>query len=250
MEEKLEKKYNRENKLIYSIRSRNPAQRSAMTISMHNYINYKTETITEFSNENIEEMYNNGFVMTRINKGVMNQTISLRIKLSEFTLTSENRRILRKNEDVTLQISTLPLTNEEYNWKIHKLAKDFYSKKFGDNTFSAVKIKELLQTKHNFSNLYKYYQTNLADPIGYCICLRTEKILHYCYPFYDLEFSQTHSNIGMGMMLKAIINAQENGLKYVYIGSLTREQDKYKLQFKGLEKWNNISSTWESIIID
>ncbi len=216
----------------------------------HNYINFKTETLTDFSNENIERMYDNGFVMTRIGKGVMNQTISLRIKLADFELTSENRRILRKNEDVTLQISSLPLSSDEYNWKIHKLAKDFYTRKFGDSTFSAVKIKELIQQNHNFSDLFMYYQTNLADPIGYCICLRTEKILHYCYPFYDLEFSQTHSNLGMGMMLKAIINAQENGLEYVYIGSLTREQDKYKLQFKGLEKWNNDLSAWESILID
>lgn len=215
---------------------------------MHNYINFKTEKITDFSGENIERMYNNGFVMTRLGKGVMNQTTSLRIKLTDFDLTSENRRILRKNEDITTQISTIPLI-DEYNWKIHKTGKDFYSTKFGDNTFSAAKIKELVTTEHNFNALFKYFHVNLAEPVGYCIVIRTSKILHYCYPFYDLTFAENHPNLGMGMMLKAIIHAKEDGLEYIYLGSLTRPEDRYKLQFIGLEKWNNEARMWEKIVV-
>ena len=39
----------------------------------------------------------------------------------------------------------------------------------------------------------------------------------------------------MGMMLKAINYAKENGKKYIYLGSAQRPTDTYKLQFKGLE---------------
>jgi arginyl-tRNA--protein-N-Asp/Glu arginylyltransferase len=213
---------------------------------MSKYVNFKTENVTDFSEENLDELYSHGHVMTRIGKGVMNETVSLRIKLSEFELSSENRRILKKNEAVTLQTNTIPLSADEYSWQIHKLGKDFYTQKFGDKTFSAAKLKEILTTEHNFNFLLKYFHTNLANPVGYCICVRTSKILHYCYPFYDLDFAANHNNLGMGMMLKAILFAKENGMEYAYLGSYTREQDKYKLQFAGIEKWNTETQAWEN----
>jgi arginyl-tRNA--protein-N-Asp/Glu arginylyltransferase len=86
----------------------------------------------------------------------------------------------------------------------------------------------------------------MTNPIGYCIALETKNILHYCYPFYQLLLTP-HSlppNIGMGMMLKAIVLAKENGKKYIYLGSFQRPTDTYKLQFSGLEwfdgkEWQN-----------
>jgi arginyl-tRNA--protein-N-Asp/Glu arginylyltransferase len=41
--------------------------------------------------------------------------------------------------------------------------------------------------------------------------------------------------MGLGMMTTAINFAKEQGLKYVYLGSLQRPGDTYKLQFEGLE---------------
>ena len=40
------------------------------------------------------------------------------------------------------------------------------------------------------------------------------------------------------MMTKAIVWAKENGKKYVYLGSASRPNDTYKLQFAGLEWWD------------
>ncbi len=37
------------------------------------------------------------------------------------------------------------------------------------------------------------------------------------------------------MMTNTIMFAKDNGLKYVYLGSLQRPTDTYKLQFEGLE---------------
>lgn len=114
----------------------------------------------------------------------------------------------------------------DYDWLIGKMAKDFYTVKFGEGTFSANKVKELLTTKHNFNLLLIYTD-------GYCICYQDKDILHYCYPFYNLQSSIF--NLGMGMMLKAIIWAKEAGKKYVYLGSAKDAKAKYKLQFSGLE---------------
>ena len=68
---------------------------------------------------------------------------------------------------------------------------------------------------------------------GYCISLETNELLHYCYPFYDLESNTP--NLGLGMMTKAVIWAKEHGKKYIYLGSAQRPTDTYKLQFDGLE---------------
>ena len=87
-------------------------------------------------------MYDRGYVFTRIGKGVMHQTRSVRIDLSRFELSSENRRILKRVGAMPLQLSGVPLT--EYDWSIGKLAKDFYEEKFGPSIMSAAKVKEIL----------------------------------------------------------------------------------------------------------
>ena len=102
--------------------------------------------------------------------------------------------------------------------------------------------------------------------VGYCICLETKNILHYCYPFYNLQpitynlqpttynlqpttynlqptTYNLQPNTGMGMMLKAIIWAKDTGKKYIYLGSFQRPTDTYKLQFAGLEWFDG--KEWE-----
>lgn len=226
------------------------------------YLSWKEKIITDFTDENINSLYNEGYVFTRPAKGLMKQTRSLRIDLSKFELSSENKRILKKTEDIRLKTYDIPY--EKYDWTIGKLGKDFYETKFGVGTFSANKIKELLTTKHNFNKLFSYVipsevegplnqssrdssTSSLSDfgrndsVVGYCICYETNELLHYSYPFYNLQ-NETN-NLGMGMMLKAIVYAKENGKKYIYLGSAQRPTDIYKLQFTSLEwfdgkKWS------------
>ncbi len=194
---------------------------------MPNYLTWQEKTITDFSPNTVTSLYNEGFVFTRLGKGAMQQTRSVRIDVTAFSLSSENRRILKKTDEITLKATSLPY--EHYSWQIGKLAKDFYDTKFGEGVFSANKAKELLTNKDtsNFNVLFIY------SDIGFCVVYENADILHYSYPFYDLN--TTVSNIGMGMMLRAIMYAQEKGKKYIYLGSAQRPTDVYKLQFAGLE---------------
>lgn len=176
-------------------------------------------------------MYDHGYVFTRLGKGIMHQTRSVRIDLSIFELSSENRRILKKNSDIALGMTSIPMKN--YDWHIGKLAKDFYETKFGPNIMSAQKIKEILtdNNKSNFNSLLSYSKD--SQPFGYAISFENQSLLHYSYPFYDLVSAP--KDIGLGMMTMAIQYAKEKGLKYVYLGSLQRRGDIYKLQYAGLE---------------
>ncbi|MFA6432664.1 MAG: GNAT family N-acetyltransferase [Candidatus Paceibacterota bacterium] len=195
------------------------------------YLCWKEEIITDFSEANVAKKYNEGFVFTRIGKGVMQQTRSVRIDMSRFELTSENRRILKKTEGVELKGFELPL--KDYDFKVGKLAKDFYDEKFGPGIMSANKVKELVAdlTKSSFNSLLTY--SNGDSPLGYTICYQNKDLLHYSYPFYDLD--ESPKDMGLGMMIRAVQYAKEAGLKYIYLGSLQRPGDIYKLQFEGLE---------------
>lgn len=206
------------------------------------YLNWKEEKILDFGAENISKMYDAGFVFTRIDKGVLQQTRSVRIDLSKFELSSENRRILRKGEEVLVKEIAIPFS--EYSWHIGKMAKDFYEKK-ADGAFTANKIKELITTEQNFNLLLSFSDT------GYAICYKNPAMIHYCYPFYDLE--KAVKDMGLIMMTKTIEYAKTSGLKYVYLGSLQRPGDVYKLQFSGIEwfdgqKWSTDLEEVKSIL--
>lgn len=197
------------------------------------YLHWKEEKIDDGTAETINRMYDNGFVFTRIDKGVMHQTRSIRINLDKFELSSENRRILRKGENIILEKISLP--HSSYKWEIGKMAKDFYEKK-ASGAFSANRIKELITTTDNFNSLFSF------SGLGYAICYENNSILHYCYPFYDLEKSP--KDMGLIMMTKVLEEAKTLGLNYVYLGSLQRPTDIYKLQFSGIEWFDG--KIWKS----
>jgi len=208
---------------------------------MDGYLSWDNKTISDFSAKNITNAYNMGFVFTRLGKGKMVQTRSVRINLDKFELSSENRRVMRKTEGVQLNIITLP--HPDYDWHIHKLGVDFYTKKFGEKTFSANKIKELLTSPDsNFNLLFKYQENNL--PLGYCICYQNNELVHYGYPFYDLGINI--NNLGIGMMTKAILWAKEVGKKYIYLGSAQNPAAIYKTQFTGFEWFDG--NNWQTDI--
>lgn len=196
------------------------------------YLTWDSKKITNFTPESIEKMYDEGYVFTRVEKGLMNKTRSFRIDLNAYAPSSENRRILRKGEHLSLSVEPIPYAG--YDWKIGKLAKDFYEK-FGDNVFSANKIKEILTDKEktNFTTLLIFTDTRTNKPVGFVICLVTPHIVHYSYPFY-VE-TPLESSRGLSMMTRAVEWAKSEGKQYVYLGSLQRPSDTYKLQFNGSE---------------
>lgn len=206
---------------------------------MDKYLSWDEKIITDFSGEAVGSMYERGFVFTRLGRGTMRQTRSVRINLNKFEPSSENRRVLKKTDDVILETVALP--HPDYDWRIHKLGFDFYTKKFGPKTFSANKIKELMTSgTSNFNTLLVYKRMN--EPVGYAMCFESDDWLHYAYPFYDLEAKI--DNLGIGMMTKAVLWAKEKGKKYVCLGSAQNPAAVYKTQFKGFEWFDGVK--WQT----
>lgn len=195
------------------------------------YQSWQKINLENLDQKAIEEKYAAGFVLTRIFKQ-MDQVRSLRVLLEKFAPSSENRRILRKGEEVEMRMVNLPMLAENYDWKIHAAGAQFYNQKFGAGTFSANKIKELITgDKSNFNCLLIFSDKKTNQDIGWSVCFLSKNILHYAYPFYNLAYN----NLGIIMMTKAIEWANKRGLNFCYLGSIWDEKAKYKLQFSPAE---------------
>jgi len=207
------------------------------------YYHFSEIKINDFNEKNVEDKYNEGFVFTRLGRGVMQQVRSVRVPLSAFEPSSENRRILKKHEHIVT--SFYPHDNFLYDWHVGKMAQTFYRRKFGPEVMSANKIREMCTDgkKSNMNGVLVF--TSLGGgAVGYCLMYTTPHLFHYAYPFYDLQLVQQFPSLGMAMMTKAVVWAKEVGKEYIYLGSIQNEKSLYKFQFKEVEWFDG--HTWRS----
>lgn len=208
------------------------------------YHRFRDIVLEDLSASIINALYDKGFVFTRLGKGVMHQVRSVRVELQTFELSSENRRVLERSSGVFLDF--FRLDQFSYHWKIGKLAKDFYTAKFGPDVLSANKIRELFTDpdKSNMNSVLKY--SHGKTPIGYCLSFETTNLIHYSYPFYQhpgfdpVEYKalmniDVPKVMGIAMMTKAVVWAKEQNKHFIYLGSVQDERSLYKFQFKGVE---------------
>jgi arginyl-tRNA--protein-N-Asp/Glu arginylyltransferase len=212
------------------------------------YINFGNKNIDPADHAEVLMNYSSGYVFGRNEHGSMTRVRSLRVDLKVFRESSENRRILKKYiHDAELNYTPYP----NYSWEIHKMGKDFYDTKFGEGTFSANKIKELFTSpKGNFNSILSFRNPATRVVDGYCILHLSEsekgKIVHYAYPFYRLDLVNT--SFGMFMMTRSVQYFKEIGFDYIYLGSVHEPSSLYKLQFSGLEWWDEEIKTWDTDI--
>jgi len=199
--------------------------------------------------DTLENIYSMGFLPSRSRKDLFYLARSIRIDLSNFDLSSENRRITRKTDYI--DIKEEPVKSFDYDFSIGKLGKDFYEKRFGKGVMSANRIKWLFKDS-SLTDVLVYSDGQTGQRVfGYCLVNKTSNILHYAYPFYDVSYFE--KNAGMGMMLKALLLARDAGIKHVYLGTCYTESSLYKLQFKGVEyfngfKWSNDIDTLKDLV--
>jgi leucyl-tRNA---protein transferase len=208
-----------------------------------------------------ETIYNKGYLPISVKESFNDGPIfdlnrSIRIDLGKFELSSENRRVQRKTEFVKSRIFKAPWDSGssivfDYDAiKVGKFCYENFKKRFPEKPMHISRIKRIFTGK--IFNLFFVYTDALKNKvIGYAALLSRENILHYAYPFYDQEYFR--QNLGIGMMLQAVIWAKNNQKKYIYLGTCNKPAAFYKLQFKGLEwfdgsKWSHDISKLKEII--
>lgn len=171
--------------------------------------------------------YQSGLLPQRNQTGFWYQDSSSRSNLSNFQLSSENRRIINKTQEFTYQLISLKDFN--YNSEVQKQIFSWLKQLEWDFPISSVKT---IFTDHIFNYLYiwKDQQNNI---IAYSVCYFSEEISHIAYVFYDPQYS--HGNLPIRLVLQTVIDSHDRGLKYCYLGRFSQDTGFYKRNMPGFE---------------
>jgi arginyl-tRNA--protein-N-Asp/Glu arginylyltransferase len=180
---------------------------------------------------NIDENYKNGFLPQRNDKNLFYFETSCRSNLEKFNLSSENRRILKKTENFTFE--KMPLEDFIYSIKVQKEI-NIWIKILGWN-FPISSVKNIFKN-HIFNYLY-VWKDNQKKIIAYSICYFSKNISHIAYVFYHPDLA--HGNLPIRLSLQVIIDSQEIGLKYCYLGRFSQDTGYYKRNMPGFEYFDN-----------
>lgn len=186
--------------------------------------------MTQFNltnHQSIESNYQQGFLPQRNQKDTWYQDTSSRSNLSQFELSSENRRILRKTENFSFEL----IESQNFNFDINTQKRIFsWIKQLGwDFPISSVKK---IFSNHIFNTIYIWYDEN-HNIVAYSICYFSESISHVAYVFYDPKYN--HSNLPIKLVLQTIIDSQKQNLQFCYLGRFSSDTGFYKRNMPGFE---------------
>ena len=203
----------------------------------HDYPNYKFGYMSyaqiELRDE-LADIYSHGFLPISQNDTAEKQfyeSRSFRVPLEMFTLTSENRRVLRQYAKYPKRIQT-PATQF-----------DFTDKEF--QHLCEIYLKDVLQlnAQEKLSNILK---TNLITDVvtyisggevqGYVFLIQDTVMTHYWFSFYTL--TQVKKSFGVYMMTQEIQVAKDSKKQYMYLGTCYGAKGRYKTNFKPFEYWD------------
>ena len=183
---------------------------------------------------NIADIYAKGLLPQRNTKNVYYQESSCRSNLEKYNLSSENKRILKKTNEFTFEITPI-----YFNLNIQKTIFSWLKILKWDFPISSLKT---IFSNHIFNYLYIWYDNN-RNIIAYSICYFDNEISHIAYVFYNPIYD--HSNLPIRLVLQTIIDSKEKNLKYCYLGRFSKDTGYYKRSMPGFEFFDN--GAWKSL---
>jgi hypothetical protein len=179
--------------------------------------------------------YEQGFLPRSNDPAVTNRFYmarSVRVPLTRYAPTSENRRILKKF-DGTLEEAVLSREALSKDESFKSLFLSYFEKKHGIGVMSKDRLDGIFRTPLPLRGIR--YSTQ-GTPVGYALEIADHGFLHYWYPVYESERAGT--SLGMWMMLDAVRRAGSEGRLYAYLGTAYGEKGRYKMNLEPLEFWN------------
>lgn len=167
---------------------------------------------------------------------------SLRVELGNFEDSSENRRVNRKLEDLSISIDCEEVSNFDLNNKdFRELCISCAEERFSGNALDEKRFDYLLERKI-LTHIFTFYNKE-GKAEGYVLSMIEGNSLHYWFAFFNTAYLQKYP-FGKWMMWKVISWAKEKGLEYAYLGTCYGEKALYKARdFKSLSyfdgfEWN------------
>ncbi len=158
----------------------------------------------------------------------------VRIDLNCFEVSSENRRIVRKCENIEFRL--VPRGQFEYTKRWRKFCKTYTDIKFGKDVMTSDRLDSVFNSRI-VSHVLIFTDTKTKKDVGLVtLYLEKESLAYYYYSFYDLNYYA--QNLGIFLMTSAVDYFSEAGFKHIYLGTCYSRTALYKTQFKGAEFFN------------
>lgn len=183
------------------------------------------------SGETPADIFNAGFLPSSRNLDRFYLCRQIRVNLGRFKPSSENRRILRKGEGIT--VSLVPREKYDYTPERRQFFKTYADIKFGKDVMTFERLDSLFSSPI-ISHLLVFTDASTGAEIGVAtLYVEARDLAYYYYAFYDLNYYAR--NLGMFMMTSAVALFGEKGFKHLYLGTCYSQTALYKTQFAGSE---------------
>jgi leucyl-tRNA---protein transferase len=198
--------------------------------------NYTCYAVKENQTE-LDAIYEKGFLPytgnITIEKEIFYLARSLRVNMTQFDNTSENRRVVRLVEPLKIKLDVIEKSKFDLQDAGFKdFCTGYIAERIGDDNMSLERWDYILKQETG-THFFKFY--NETQVFGYVLAAITPKAVQYWFAFFDTNFMRSHS-LGKYMMWAVIDWARQNEKEYVYLGTAYKPAALYKIRdHKGLE---------------
>ncbi len=201
-----------------------------------NYNNYRFPYQVWAWEESVDErdnLLNQGFLPSRIKVGLWYLARSIRVDVSRYNRSSENRRVVKNTAQYSFSFhptEQFRLSQEQFKW-----VERFVLETLKLNNYSLSSIKRIF-SPHWSSYIMVCRRQGDQESCGLAPILKVNRSLFYWLGFYRSDRFVT--GLGSRLMLEAIEWARQSQHEYIYLGTIYRESSLYKTNYKGWEFFN------------
>ncbi|MDB4984273.1 MAG: arginine-tRNA-protein transferase [Patescibacteria group bacterium] len=211
----------------------------------HNYETYSfgyAVYAERFPDEFLDPIYSQGFLpysgpFAKHDKRLFYMARSLRVAISNMSLSSENRRVYKKFQE---SFSVTEVSTGEYVQDEDKVrfALEYFKAKHGEHVMPRARF-DLVTSMFPESVILEY--RDIGNVLRACVLeIKMKNAVHFWFSWYDL--GPAFSSLGMWLLVDRMLAVKEKGKEYFYIGTGYDEKSRYKTNLSGLEYWDG--SEW------
>ena len=179
------------------------------------------------------DLFNAGFLPSARSLNQFCLCRNLRVELGTFSASSENRRILRKGEGITMQL--VPRAEFDFSAARKKFFLDYAEARYGAGIMPPERL-ELLFNSPLATHLMVFTDASGAELGVVLLYLEAPRLAYFRYSFYDLN--HPNRSLGLFLMTTAVEFFAAQNFQHLYLGTCYAERALYKTQFAGVEFFN------------
>lgn len=201
---------------------------------------YREHAIIE-PGDRVADFYDKGFLPYSANPAIQGRFYmarSARIDLQKFELTSENRRIDKRFDNI-FSVRELSLEEARADARMRALFLTYFEARHGKEVMPPERFDAILSSPLPL-RVVSYEKDGVL--IAAVLEVADESFGHFWFSAYDLSY--TNQSLGMWLMLNAARGAQKAGRTHYYLGTVYGAKALYKTNLEPLEFWDG--STWST----